>query len=347
METTRYGYVFDTVAIHGVEAIGSHGVFDFERERRVPFRADIEVLVDASQAAARDQVADTVSYADLAADAEAILAGPPVNLIETLAARIAEAALARGGLAAQVTVHKPEAPVAQKFTDVAVTVRRDGPLLARGTIQEVVLGLGANLGEPEAALDWAIGEIKKLPVHISAVSDYYRTKPVLEPGQATQPDYTNAVLVLTTALAPLELLAALQEIEVRGGRVRHTHWGPRTLDIDIEKFGDIKSSYWRLQLPHPRAATRGFVLEPWAEIQPEAELDGIPVRELAAALARNTSETSPAGSASKTAPAGNASETAPAGNASETAPAGNPRPGGAAPRSTAPRGSSTRLGGEA
>jgi len=106
----------------------------------------------------------------------------------------------------------------------------------------------------------------------------------LAPGQDPQPNYTNAVLTLETALAPLQLLRELQRIEVRGGRVRHERWGARLLDIDIIDFEGVTSVAPQLKVPHPRAAERLFVLEPWAAIEPEAVLAGVPVAQLIRAI---------------------------------------------------------------
>lgn len=272
----------DTIRIEGVKALGCHGVLAEERTYDQPFVVDIELEVDTALSAATDDVAHTISYADVAQDAVAVITGESVNLIETLANRIAEKVLERGPLSVAVTIHKPEAPVGLPFSDVFVTVRRNGPLLDNDAgIRHVVLALGANLGEPRANLEWAIEQITMLDVHVDAVSQFYETEPVLAPGQAAQPNYTNAVVALDTALSPLELLRELQRIEVRGGRVRHERWGARLLDIDIIDFEGVTSTVQRLTLPHPRAAERLFVLEPWASIEPDAILGGIPVTQLA------------------------------------------------------------------
>ncbi|MFT3943687.1 MAG: 2-amino-4-hydroxy-6-hydroxymethyldihydropteridine diphosphokinase [Ancrocorticia sp.] len=271
----------DTIRIEGVSALGCHGVLAEERTYDQPFVVDIELEVDTALPAATDDVAHTISYADVAQDAVAVITGESVNLIETLANRIAAKVLERDPLSVAVTIHKPEAPVGLPFSDVFVTVRRNGPLLdSDAGIRHVVLALGANLGEPRENLEWAIAQIKKLDVHVDAVSDFFETEPVLAPGQAAQPNYTNAVLTLDTALSPLELLRELQRIEVRGGRVRHERWGARLLDIDIVDFEGVTSAAPRLTLPHPRAAERLFVLEPWASIEPEAVLGEVPVSQL-------------------------------------------------------------------
>ncbi len=277
----RWVLMTDTIRIEGVSALGCHGVLAEERTYDQPFVVDIELEVDTALPATTDDVAHTISYADVAQDAVAVITGESVNLIETLANRIAAKVLERGPLSVAVTIHKPEAPVGLPFSDVFVTVRRRGPLLDDDAgIRHVVLGLGANLGEPRANLEWAIAQIKKLDVHVDAVSDFFETEPVLAPGQDPQPNYTNAVLALDTALSPLALLRELQRIEVRGGRVRHERWGARLLDIDIVDFEGVTSAAPRLTLPHPRAAERLFVLEPWASIEPEAALGGVPVAEL-------------------------------------------------------------------
>ena len=87
-------------------------------------------------------------------------------------------------------------------------------------------------------------------------------------------------------MSPLALLAELQRIEVRGGRVRERRWGPRTIDLDIIDVEGVASVNPRLTLPHPRAGERLFVLEPWAQIEPEATLGGVPIDRLIEKLRR-------------------------------------------------------------
>lgn len=273
----------DTIRIEGVRGYGAHGVLAEEKLRAQPFVVDVEMEVEP---AAADSIECTVSYADVAADALAVVEGESADLVETLADRIAERVLARGALRAAVTVHKPEAPVGVPFSDVSVTVRRNGPLVDGGTIRRAVLALGSNLGDGRAHLDAAVEALGALDLHLTAVSDYLSTDPVLAPGQEPQPRYTNAVATVTTAMSPLALLAELQRIEVRGGRVRERRWGPRTIDLDIVDVEGVASVDPRLTLPHPRAGERLFVLEPWAQIEPEATLDGVPIASLIEKLRR-------------------------------------------------------------
>lgn len=145
----------------------------------------------------------------------------------------------------------------------------------------VVIALGANLGDAHAALREAVAALPGAGVVVRAVSSVYQTDPV---GGPEQPVYLNAVVVGETALDPEALLRALQRIEDEHGRTREVRWGPRTLDLDIISLGGLTMSEDHLTVPHPRAAERGFVLIPWLEIDPQAQLpDGRRVADLAAA----------------------------------------------------------------
>lgn len=118
----------DTIALTGLRVRGLHGVYDFEREQGQEFTVDVVLELDLSVAADSDSVTDTVHYGELADRLAAIVAGEPVNLIETLAGRLANACLVdRRVDAATVTVHKPQAPIAHAFADVSVTLRRERP----------------------------------------------------------------------------------------------------------------------------------------------------------------------------------------------------------------------------
>ncbi|MSW89802.1 MAG: 2-amino-4-hydroxy-6-hydroxymethyldihydropteridine diphosphokinase, partial [Actinobacteria bacterium] len=87
-----------------------------------------------------------------------------------------------------------------------------------------------------------------------------------------QPDYVNAVCVIESDLPALDLLSLLQGIEKSMGRERIEHWGPRTIDLDLIQYGALLSASSELELPHPRAHERRFVLEPWHEIDADAVL---------------------------------------------------------------------------
>ena len=115
----------DRLAVSGIEAVGHHGVFDFERRDGQVFRVDLVLGLDTRAAAASDDLADTVDYGSLVDRVKGAIESDPVDLIETLAQRIADLCLADDRVAStQVTVHKPEAPIAATFSDVALTITR-------------------------------------------------------------------------------------------------------------------------------------------------------------------------------------------------------------------------------
>jgi dihydroneopterin aldolase len=117
--------VVDRIALRGVEARGRHGWFPRERDEGQPFRVDVSLGIDTRKAAVSDDLADTVNYGALAERVAGVVAGEPVNLIETLAQRIADVCLHDARVSdVEVTVHKPEAPIPVPFDDVTVTIRR-------------------------------------------------------------------------------------------------------------------------------------------------------------------------------------------------------------------------------
>jgi 2-amino-4-hydroxy-6-hydroxymethyldihydropteridine diphosphokinase len=133
---------------------------------------------------------------------------------------------------------------------------------------KAVISLGANIGDPKANLDLAIGLLREA-TEVIAVSSYLQTKPV---GGPEQSDYLNAVAIVESELPAKDLLALLNGIETAMGRTREIHWGPRVIDLDLIQYGGLLVSDEKLTLPHPRAHERRFVLAPWFEIEPEAIL---------------------------------------------------------------------------
>lgn len=116
----------DRIALTGIRATGYHGVYPDERRDGQPFLADVTLELSLDDAARSDDVADTVHYGELADAVAAVLAGEPVNLLEALAQRVADVALGDARVdAAEVTIHKPQAPIAVPFDDVSVTIRRE------------------------------------------------------------------------------------------------------------------------------------------------------------------------------------------------------------------------------
>jgi dihydroneopterin aldolase/2-amino-4-hydroxy-6-hydroxymethyldihydropteridine diphosphokinase len=260
----------DRIILQGISARGFHGVLDAEKSDGQDFGVDLALEVDLRRPGRSDLLAHTVNYAEVAADVVALITGPSLDLIETLADQIAAAALRRPLVqAVQVTVHKPQAPVGVPFDDVQVVVERQRD-------EAVVIALGANLGSVQATLTAAVRQLAELDgLGITAVSDLFETDPV---GGPEQPAYLNAVVLARTRLAAYGLLTELHRIEDDHGRVRETRWGARSLDLDLIQYGDPQSSSDlvskdpELILPHPRAHEREFVLAPWLAVNPEAVL---------------------------------------------------------------------------
>jgi dihydroneopterin aldolase len=120
----------DRLAVTGIECYGHHGVFDFERREGQTFLVDLALGIDTAPAAASDDLQDTVDYGSLVASVKAAVEKDPVDLIETLAQRIAGVCLLDDRVEwARVTVHKPDAPIEATFADVALTItrKREGP----------------------------------------------------------------------------------------------------------------------------------------------------------------------------------------------------------------------------
>ena len=140
-----------------------------------------------------------------------------------------------------------------------------------GAPSDAFIGLGANLGDRARQIEAACVDIAALPMTtLVARSALYASAPLDAPGG----EYLNAVARVRSALAPLELLRALQAIETRHGRVRPFAGAPRTLDLDLLLYGDLAVASDELTLPHPRLHERAFVLVPLAEIAPERVVPG-------------------------------------------------------------------------
>lgn len=281
----------DRILITGVEATGRHGVLPQEKIQPQRFVVDLVLGVDLHWAGKSDDLRDTVSYADVAASVVGIIEGGTVDLIETLAARLADAALEHDAVEyVEVTVHKPQAPVGVPFSDVGVSIRRE-------RARPVVIALGANLGDARATLAEAVRDLADLDgLRVGAVSELFETDPV--GGPPGQPVYLNAVALGVSRLHPRSLLRSLHEIEAGHRRERTIRWGARTLDLDLIQVGDpardtdliLEDAV--IQLPHPRARERSFVLHPWHEVDSAATLrvDGavVPVVDLLAEAGGDT-----------------------------------------------------------
>lgn len=155
-----------------------------------------------------------------------------------------------------------------------MSTRNSEPAADRAT-SRVWIGLGGNVGDVRGSMQQAVADITRLPnTRFEAASSLYRTEPW---GDADQDDFLNACIRIATVHEPLKLLAELKRIEARLKRRKTRRWGPRTIDLDILVFEGVEGEWDGLTLPHPRAASRIFVVKPLCDLDPLLEIDGKPV----------------------------------------------------------------------
>jgi 2-amino-4-hydroxy-6-hydroxymethyldihydropteridine diphosphokinase len=135
---------------------------------------------------------------------------------------------------------------------------------------KTVIALGSNLENRRLNLDIAITKLEVLLGELT-ISPYFETKPV---GGPEQDDFINAVVIAESTLPAEQLLKELLAIEDEMGRVRDVRWGPRIIDLDLILCGGQVIDTVFLKLPHPLAASREFVLEPWLAIDPDGQIPG-------------------------------------------------------------------------
>lgn len=138
--------------------------------------------------------------------------------------------------------------------------------------RRTVIAMGSNLGDRLDCLQGGLDGLFDTPrITFLAVSPVYETTPV---GGPEQPNYLNAVVIAETSMPARAVLERCFSLEDAFGRVRNERWGPRTLDLDLIIYGDEVSNSLGLTLPHPRAHERAFVLAPWHDADPQAQLPG-------------------------------------------------------------------------
>jgi dihydroneopterin aldolase/2-amino-4-hydroxy-6-hydroxymethyldihydropteridine diphosphokinase len=264
----------DRIELRGLRVSGHHGALPGEQDQAQPFEIDLDIDTDAGAAGVSDDLADTVDYGELTRRAAAVVATERWRLLERIATRVADEVLAADERvdAVTVAVRKLRPPVPDLGSaGVRITRRRAEPAGARGGAgarRRAFLGLGANLGDREAALRKAVASLPD----VVAVSPVYETQPL--GGPAGQPPYLNAVVQLVTDRSPRELLEMANRIEAEAGRVRAEHHGPRSLDVDVLWVDGVTVDEPDLVVPHPRMFERRFVLAPLADLAPDLLPDG-------------------------------------------------------------------------
>ncbi|MDE5618651.1 MAG: 2-amino-4-hydroxy-6-hydroxymethyldihydropteridine diphosphokinase [Clostridia bacterium] len=245
-----------TIKVTGIKAYGHIGVYDEEKRDGQPFVVDFTLYKDTLDAG--DRLEATIDYSAAARIVKSYVEETKCDLIESvayaLACKLLNSYECLKGVS--VTVHKPCAPLGMEFDDVSVS--------AELFWHDVCLGLGSNMGDRRANLDYAANYFKSsLAFKGVRVSDYLETKPY---GGVEQNDFLNACVRAYTYLTPMQLLNECMLVEKERGRKRTLHWGPRTLDIDILLYDSLVISAPELTLPHSDMCNRMFVLQPLSQI---------------------------------------------------------------------------------
>jgi 2-amino-4-hydroxy-6-hydroxymethyldihydropteridine diphosphokinase len=241
----------DTIFITGLVIHARHGVMDHETEVGQRFVIDLELFTDLSESSHTDRLVDTVSYSNVVATATAAFKNTNYKLLERAAGAVADSILA-----AFSRIRRPMA--------------------------DVLIALGGNLGDVRTTFEKAIANICGMTQGVLlARSSDYATPPW---GEEEQARFINACIEIETSLDPHALLFTLHKIEKKFGRDRahEKRWGPRTLDLDLIAYDEVRIDKPELTLPHPRLFERAFVLVPLAEIAPDRVIAG---RSITAALA--------------------------------------------------------------
>lgn len=252
----------DKVYLKNVELFANHGVFKEEKTLGQKFVLSLELLMDFSDAAKNGDLSQSVHYGELCHKVESLFKEQSIDLIETLAYKIAYYVLNEYPLVKEVKVllKKPWAPIGRHLDYAAVetTVKR----------HKAYISLGSNIGDKYGYLNSAIENIDKLEgATVTKKSDFIKTEPW---GYLEQEDFLNGIIEVETFLSPEELMANLLRIEKELDRIREVKWGPRTIDLDIILYDDLISNNEFVILPHPRMHLREFVLEPLNQIAPYA-----------------------------------------------------------------------------
>ncbi len=267
----------DRILLTGLRVHAHHGVFAEERRDGQPFVLDLEVALDLAPAGGTDELGGTLHYGELAEEGAAAVGRDPVDLIATLAERVAGVVLAHPvARSVRVTVHKPDAPISVPFDDVAVVIERASALPAPGATVRAVLAVGSNLGDRRATVERALALIDEVPgLRLVRSSDLVESVAVTPEGEEpTKPGYLNGVALVDAELGPHALLDALAAIERDLGRVRAERWGDRTIDSTSSRTATRGSTTTASRCPTRAPPKRAFVLGPWLQADPDAELPG-------------------------------------------------------------------------
>lgn len=248
----------NTINIQGLEVHANHGVFEAEKELGQRFYINVALHLDFQRALNSDDLNNTVHYGFVG---EKIIEFFKINrcdLIETITHKLVVMLFEEYELINRIELEvvKPWAPLTFSFDNVSTKIDE--------TRETVYIALGGNIGQSEELFKQAIEKITEFDgVYKLTESKQYTSKPF---GNVDQADFLNMAIAIETNLHPQILLAKLQALEIKLGRERHQHWGPRTIDLDIILYGNKLISDSNLLVPHRYVTKRDFVLKPLLDI---------------------------------------------------------------------------------
>jgi dihydroneopterin aldolase/2-amino-4-hydroxy-6-hydroxymethyldihydropteridine diphosphokinase len=250
----------DCIRVVDLAVSACHGVLDEEKHNEQVFLVSLDLYLDISESAEKDDLSLSVSYADICKTVKEHMTSRVCNLIETVAEGIAKEILIKYEKIRRVKVilKKPSAPIGEPVKYPAVIIERSW--------HSVYISVGSNLGESKRYIQEAIESISHHDfIRLKQVSKLIKTKPW---GKVDQPAFLNAAFEIETLLSPKKLMNYLLEVEQNFNRKRDEKWGPRTLDLDIIFYDDLISEDPFVVIPHPLMQDRMFVLQVLCEISP-------------------------------------------------------------------------------
>ncbi|MDF2558225.1 MAG: 2-amino-4-hydroxy-6-hydroxymethyldihydropteridine diphosphokinase [Bacillales bacterium] len=256
----------DKICIKNMEFYGYHGVFPEETNLGQKFRVQATLFLNTALAGRSDDLTKSVHYGEAFNVIKEIVEGKPVHLLETLAEKIAMKLLETFAIIEEcsIQVEKLNPPIPGHTGTVAIEIYR------RQLKHLAYVSLGTNVGDREQYLQDALDMLQgNGDIEVIQKSSIYETDPV---GYTDQSAFLNIVVGIKTALSPQNLLEYCQKIENQLGRVRFIRWGPRTIDVDILLYDQVRIDQNNLQIPHPRMHERAFVLVPLSELNKDLKL---------------------------------------------------------------------------
>ncbi|MGF7010909.1 dihydroneopterin aldolase/2-amino-4-hydroxy-6-hydroxymethyldihydropteridine diphosphokinase [Lachnospiraceae bacterium PF1-22] len=248
----------DVIRIKDLAIFAHHGVYERETLTGQNFLVSATLSGDFFKAAKSDNIEKAVDYGKICHFMHAYLTSRTYKLLETATDNLSRELLLNFQQLQKVEleIKKPEAPIGLPFNYVSVSTVKER--------HQVYVSIGSNIGDKNKNLENGIEAINKLEgCKVLEVSSVFKSKPY---GNVDQEDFLNGAFLMETIYSPQELLKVFKELELNAGKGHLTHWGPRTLDLDILFFDDQVCDTKDLQVPHADMANRDFVLVPLAEI---------------------------------------------------------------------------------